>query len=60
MKLPWYAWYVLAFCAVTFVYLLFIEPNMPECWEDEVIVQQVDTGTYHCVAVDDLDVGYRP
>lgn len=35
--------------------------RIPECWEDEIVVKEVNlSGTYHCVAVDDLDVGYRP
>lgn len=35
--------------------------RIPECWEDEIVVKEVSLGgTYHCVAVDDLDHGYRP
>jgi len=40
---------------------LFGSRRIPECWEDEIVVKEVNlSGTYHCVAVDDLDVGYRP
>ena len=38
-----------------------ITTDIPECWEDEIVVREVNLrGTYHCVAVDDLDHGYRP
>ena len=46
---------------ILMVIIFSIPRDIPECWEDEIVVREVNlTGTYHCVAVDDLDVGYRP
>ena len=53
--------FILFIVVFAIIVALFDGRNIPECWEDEIVVREVNlSGTYHCVAVDDLDHGYRP